>query len=140
MTVDKPDEPHGLNDLNVAGIRYLLVGMSSSHLAGLAEGDVRGRHALAEWRTGTERWAPSYDLEALLDRIWSPHTLCGREWIEMEPGDGPRSTVQVPAYTRQAAGTVFASSRTALRVWLQTDESLLLPALWLRRFLPRPGR
>ncbi len=89
MTVDKPDEPYGLNDLNVAGIRYLLVGVSSSHLAGLAEGDVRGHPALAESRTGSEGWALSYDLEALLDRIWSPRTLCGREWIEMEPGDGP---------------------------------------------------
>ena len=87
MTVD--NEPHGLNDLNIGGARYLLVGVSSSHLAALAEGDVRGRRALAERRTGTEPWAASYDLDALFDPIWNPRTLCGREWIEMEPGDGP---------------------------------------------------
>lgn len=89
MTVANPDEPHGLNELDIGGVRHLLVGVSSSHLAGLAEGDVQGRHALAEWRTGTEPWAASYDLEALFDPIWNPRTLCGREWIEMEPGDGP---------------------------------------------------
>ena len=89
MTVNKRDKPYGLNDLNIAGVRYLLVGISSSHLASLAQGDVRGRHALAEGRTGTEPWAASYDVEALIDPIWNPRTLCGLEWIEMEPGDGP---------------------------------------------------
>jgi len=89
VTVSDPDGPHGLNDLTIGGVRYLIVGVSSSHLAGLAEGKVRGRHALAEWRTGTEPWAASYDLDALFDPIWNPRTLCGREWVEMESGDGP---------------------------------------------------
>ena len=89
MTVEKHDEPHGLNELHIGGARYLLVGVTSTHLAGLAEGEVQGRSALAEWRTGREAWAASYDLEALFDPIWNPRTLCGRKWIEMEPGDGP---------------------------------------------------
>ncbi len=89
MTVNKHDEPHGLNELHIGGFRYLLVGVSSTHLAALAEGEVQGRSALTEWRTGTEAWADSYDLDALFDPIWNPRTLCGREWIEMEPGDGP---------------------------------------------------
>ncbi|HZJ48169.1 MAG TPA: hypothetical protein VFD97_03925 [Acidimicrobiia bacterium] len=89
VTVNKPDTPQRANELNIGGVRCLLVGVSSSHLAGLAEDDVPGRHALAEWRTGMEPWAASYDLEALLDPIWNPRTLCGLEWIEMEPGDRP---------------------------------------------------
>ena len=109
MTVNGPDKPHGLNDLNIGDVRYLLVGMSSSHLAGLAEGDVRGRHALAEWRTGTESWAASYDLDALLDQIWNPRTLCGREWIEMEPGDGP-------PFDGGGTGVYAPSCRSCLRI------------------------
>jgi hypothetical protein len=80
---------HGLNELSIAGKRHLLVGVSTSHLAGLAGGGVPGRGALEEWPTGVEPWAASYDLDLLLDPIWSPRTLCGLEWIEMEPGDGP---------------------------------------------------
>ena len=80
---------HVLNELVVRGKRYLLVCVSSSHIARLAEGDEPGRPALAEGRTGTEPWATRYDLGALLDPIWNHRTLCGREWIEMEPGEGP---------------------------------------------------
>lgn len=80
---------HGLNELVIRDVRYLLVGVSSSHLAGLAEAGAVGRGALAEWRTGTEPWAASYDVDVLFDPIWDPRTLCGLEWIEMEPGDGP---------------------------------------------------
>lgn len=80
---------HGLNEFSIAGKRYLLVGVSASHLAGLAGGDVPGRGALAEWRTGVEPWAASYNLDSLRDPIWNPRTLCGLEWIEMESGDGP---------------------------------------------------
>lgn len=109
MTVNNPDEPHGPNDLNIGGVRYLLVGMSSSHLAGLAEGDVRGRHALAEWRTGTEPWAASYDLDTLFDQIWNPRTLCGLEWIEMEAGDGP-------PFNAAGAGVYAPSCKNCLRI------------------------
>ena len=80
---------HGLNELSIARKRYLLVGVSSSHLAGLTGGGAPGRGALAEWRTGLEPWAASYDLDSLQNPTWNPHTLCGLEWIEMEPGDGP---------------------------------------------------
>ena len=89
VTDHRPHGLSGLNELDIGSARYLLVGVSSTHLAGLAEGEVRGRSALTEWRTGTEAWAASYNLDALFDPIWNPHTLCGREWIEMEPGDGP---------------------------------------------------
>lgn len=109
MKVKNPDEPHGLNDLNIGGVRYLLVGVSSSHLAGRAEGDVRGRHALAEWRTGTEPYAASYDLDALLDPIWNPRTLCGLEWVEMEPGDGP-------PFENWGTGVYAPSCRNCLRI------------------------
>lgn len=101
--------PHGLNELVVRGGRYLLVGISSSHLAGLAEGNEPGRPALAEWRTGTEPWAASYDLNALLDPIWNPHTLCGLEWIEMEPADGP-------PFDKGSSGVYAPSCRNCLRV------------------------
>lgn len=80
---------HRLNELVIRYVRYLLVGVSSSHLARLAQATEQGRGALAEWRTGMEPWAASYDLDSLRDPIWSPRTLCGLEWIEMEPGDGP---------------------------------------------------
>lgn len=100
MTVSprRVDGPHGLNELAIAGIRYLLVGVSSSHLAGLAEGDEPRRGALAEWRTGTEPWAASYDLDALVAAIWNPRTLCGLGWIEMEPAG--RATVRPWRYER----------------------------------------
>lgn len=107
MTVDK--KPHGLNDLSIGGVRYLLVGVSSSHLASLAEGDAQGRHALAEWRTGTEPWVASYDLGALLDPVWNPRTLCGVEWIEMEPGDGP-------PFSDARTGVYAPSCRKCLRI------------------------
>ncbi len=109
MTVDKPDEPYGLNELTIGGVRYLLVGVCSSHLAGLAGGDVLGRHALAEWRTGAEPWAASYDVDALFDAIWNPRTLCGLEWIEMEPGDGP-------PFDRGAARAHAPSCKNCLRI------------------------
>jgi len=66
---------HGLNEFSVAGKRYLLVGVSASHLARIVCGGVPGRSALAEWRTGVEPWASSYDLDSLLDPIWSDSTL-----------------------------------------------------------------
>lgn len=80
---------HGLNELVIRDVRYLLVGVSSSHLARLAQVTEQGRGALAEWRTGAEPWAASYDLDSLRHPIWNSHTLCGLEWIEMEPGNGP---------------------------------------------------
>jgi hypothetical protein len=81
--------PHGLNELIIGQERYLLVAVSAHHLARRAEGDARGRSALADWRTGAEPWSSSYDLEALFDPIWNSRTLCGLEWVEMEPGEGP---------------------------------------------------
>jgi hypothetical protein len=90
VSTRNPNTLHGVNELEIGGVRYLLVGVSASHLARLAEdGDAPGRSALADWRTGTESWAPLYDLDALFAPIWSLRTLCGLEWIEMEPGDGP---------------------------------------------------
>lgn len=89
VSPDLSDMPHGLNELSIAGKRYLLVGVSSSHLAGPAVGAFGARGALAAWRTGVEPWAASYDLDTLFAPIWNPRTLCGLEWIEMEPGDGP---------------------------------------------------
>lgn len=89
VSSDLSDRPHGLNELSIAGKRYLLVGVSSSHLAGPAVGAFGARGALAAWRTGVEPWAASYDLDTLFAPIWNPRTLCGLEWIEMEPGDGP---------------------------------------------------
>lgn len=80
---------HGLNELIIGQERYLLVAVSAHHLARRAKGDAQGRSALADWRTGTEPWGSSYDLETLFDPIWNPRTLCGLEWGEMEPGDGP---------------------------------------------------
>lgn len=89
MTVSNPGKSHGLNELRIGGVRHLLVGVSASHLADRAGVDAAARPALAEWRTRTEPWATSYDLDELFDPIWNPRTLCGLEWIEMEPGDGP---------------------------------------------------
>lgn len=111
MTVSprRVDGPHGLNELAIAGVRYLLVGVSSSHLAGLAEGDEPRRGALAEWRTGTEPWAASYDLDALVATIWNPRTLCGLGWIEMEPGDGP-------PFDRGGTSVHAPSCRNCLRI------------------------
>lgn len=80
---------HGRNELIIGHERYLLVAVSAHHLARRAKGDAQGRSALADWRTGTEPWGSSYDLEALFDPIWNPRTLCGLEWGEMDPGDGP---------------------------------------------------
>lgn len=40
---------HGLNELVIRDRRYLLVGVSSSHLARLAQVNEHGRGALAEW-------------------------------------------------------------------------------------------
>jgi hypothetical protein len=105
----KPDMRHRRNELLISGVRYLLVGVSSSHLARLAGDDVSGRHALAEWRAGTEPWAALYDMEALLDPIWNPRTLCGREWIEMEPGDGP-------SFDGGRDGVYAPSCRNCLRI------------------------
>jgi hypothetical protein len=115
--VGNSDGPHGLNELHIGGARYLLVGVSSSHLAGLAEGDVRGRSALAEWRIGTEAWAASYDLDALFDPIWNPRTLCGREWIEMESGDGP-------PFDDWRVGVYAPSCKNCLRIVSQSLEDI----------------
>ncbi|MDF1595104.1 MAG: hypothetical protein P1T08_03230 [Acidimicrobiia bacterium] len=108
---------HGLNELAIRDVRYLLVGVSSSHLAGLAEGYERGRQALAEWRTGSEAWATSYDLDALFAPIWKVRTLCGLEWIEMESGDGP-------PFDRVGISVHVPSCRNCLRIVSRDLESI----------------
>lgn len=101
---------HGVNSIEIDGTTYLLAGISGSHLAPEAQPGEPAVPAVPEWRVEMdEDWQSAYDMPKLAAEQWRATTLCGREWLEMEAGDGPALT--------HGAEPVFAPGcRTCLRV------------------------
>lgn len=86
MSADK----HGLNTITIADKEYLLAGGDKAHLVAEASDATAARAALLPWRFERDApWQQAYELLDLQTARWSHKTLCGREWREMEPGDGP---------------------------------------------------
>jgi hypothetical protein len=79
-----------VNTITVAGELFLLVGGGKAHLAAEANNAESARPAVSSWRFDEgEKWQDSYDLDQLGEPRWNQRTLCGWDWQEMEPGDGP---------------------------------------------------
>jgi hypothetical protein len=99
MTVSprRVDGPPGLNELAIAGVRYLLVGVSSSHLAGLVKaanpGVVLSRSGVRHGTLGSlirSRCTRRDDLESSY-ALWP--------WVDRD-GTGGRDTVRPWRYER----------------------------------------
>ena len=81
-----------VNAISVMDHNLLLVatGGGETHLAAEADGDER-RAAVNVHRSeppSPPEVIAGYDQAALHHERWSPKTLCGRQWVEMEAGEG----------------------------------------------------
>jgi hypothetical protein len=81
---------YGVNTITIVEERFLLAGGNAAHLVREAVSTESGRPAVPPWRFDrVEEWQSHYDSDQLQAPRWSERTLCGRDWQEMEPGDGP---------------------------------------------------
>jgi hypothetical protein len=87
------DAQHGVNSIEIDGSAYLIAAISGSHLAPEAKPGEPAAPAVPVWRVEMdEDWQTAYDVPAITAERWRATTLCGREWLEMEAGDGPPLT------------------------------------------------
>lgn len=87
-------ERSGPNVVPAGGVELLLCstgGGEAVHLSAPAKPGEPARDAVPDHYRSPGAGRPSltgYDLEQLAEARWNPETLCGREWVGMEPGDG----------------------------------------------------
>lgn len=110
MTSLTPKKMHGVNAIPIGDESYLLAGGEASHLVAEARDDETARPAVETWHWNTaEEWQSAYSRAELEEPRWKERTLCGRDWINMEPADGPGlSAWSSPVYA--------PSCRTCLRI------------------------